>query len=84
MITCVRSWTLALFCLFSLAAWSQEKPESWNLRSCIEYARKHNIQIQKSRIALNESLENTEEAKAPPTPAFFSNSSAFPQSPFIL
>lgn len=69
MITCVRSWTLALFCLFSLAAWSQEKPESWNLRSCIEYARKHNIQIQKSRVALNESLENTEEAKAQRLPS---------------
>lgn len=76
MITCVRSWTLALFCLFSLAAWSQEKPESWNLRSCIEYARKHNIQIQKSRIALNESLENTEEAKAQRLPSLAFSSRA--------
>lgn len=59
-----RKWMTAGFILMSLSVVAQEKPEVWNLKSCIDYARLHNIQIRKSRIALDESLENTKEAKA--------------------
>lgn len=69
MIDYVKKWVLVGFCLFSLTAWGQEKPSVWDLNSCIEYARKQNIQIRKSRVALEESLENTKEAKAQRLPS---------------
>lgn len=50
--------------LFATTAWAQEKPAQWDLKSCIEYARNQNIQIKKSRVTLDESLENTKQAKA--------------------
>lgn len=50
--------------LFATTAWAQEKPAQWDLKSCIEYARSQNIQIKKSRVTLDESLENTKQAKA--------------------
>lgn len=53
-----------LLLLIVVTVEAQEKPAVWDLRSCISYARSQNIQIQKSRIALEESLENTEQAKA--------------------
>lgn len=53
-----------LLLLIVITVEAQEKPAVWDLRSCISYARSQNIQIQKSRIALEESLENTEQAKA--------------------
>lgn len=50
--------------LFATTAWAQEKPAQWDLKSCIEYARSQNIQIKKSRVTLDESLESTKQAKA--------------------
>lgn len=55
--------------LFTSPARAQEKPVTRDLKSCIEYARTQNIRIRQSRIALNESLENIEEAKAQRLPS---------------
>lgn len=52
------------FVLLSSSVMAQEKPAVWDLKACIDYARIHNIQIRQSRIALEESLENTKQAKA--------------------
>lgn len=60
----VRTWIMLGGLLLSLPLAAQEKPVVWNLNSCIDYARKQNIQIRKSRIALDENLENMKEAKA--------------------
>lgn len=43
---------------------AQETPEKWDLRTCLEYALEHNIQVKKSKVSLQESLENTKEAEA--------------------
>lgn len=64
-----RKWVMMGCLLFSLTAWGQETPSVWNLKTCIEYARKQNIQIRKSRVSLEESLENTKEAKAQRLPS---------------
>ena len=50
--------------VLSAPVMAQEKPAVWDLKSCINYARAHNIQIRQSRIAWEESLENTKQAKA--------------------
>ncbi|MDE6451051.1 MAG: TolC family protein, partial [Odoribacter sp.] len=64
-----RKWIAAGMLLMSLPLVAQEKPEVWNLKSCIDYARQQNIQIRKSRIALEESVESTKEAKAQRLPS---------------
>ncbi|WP_321519310.1 TolC family protein [uncultured Bacteroides sp.] len=44
--------------------WSQRQVQKWDLDSCINYAMKQNIQIKKSKIALEESREDTKTARA--------------------
>lgn len=62
--------------VLSAPVMAQEKPAVWDLKSCINYARAHNIQIRQSRIAWEESLENTKQAKAGPAAfSFFYNGS---------
>lgn len=63
------------FILVTLAGKAQEKPAVWDLSSCIGYARSQNIQIRKSRVALEESLENTQQAKAQRLPSLSFSSS---------
>lgn len=46
-----------------------QESRTWDLKSCIEYARRQNIQIRKSRLQLEESLEQTKEAKAQRLPS---------------
>lgn len=60
----VQNWIGAVFCFFTLTGQAQEKPERWDLQTCIDYARRENIQLRKSRIALEESQENMKEARA--------------------
>lgn len=60
----VKTWIVAGTLFFSLAAGAQEKPEVWDLKTCIEYAREQNIRIRKSRVSLEESKENEKEARA--------------------
>lgn len=57
-------WITIVCLLFSLPVRGQEKPAEWDLKSCIGYARVQNIQIRKTKVALEESLENTRQAKA--------------------
>ncbi len=64
MIKCIRNWMAAGLCFWAVSAGAQEKPERWDLQTCIAYARRENIQIRQSRIALDESLENVKEAKS--------------------
>ena len=55
--------------VLSAPVMAQEKPAVWDLKSCINYARAHNIQIRQSRIAWEESLENTKQAQADRLPS---------------
>lgn len=62
----IRTYFLATLCLI-LLAWegkAQEQPARWTLRSCIEYALEHNIQVKKSKVARLSGMEDTKEAKA--------------------
>lgn len=54
---------ICLLCL-PIAGFTQEKPATWDLKSCIDYALAQNIQIKRSKVAIEESLENTKQAKA--------------------
>jgi len=42
---------------------AQTKPEVWNLKTCLEYARKNNIQIQKAKISTQESIIDLQQSK---------------------
>lgn len=64
-----RIWIILYLCGLTLVAIGQERPEKWDLRSCIEYARMQNIQIRKSNLDLKESKENVLEAKAQRLPS---------------
>lgn len=57
-------WITVVFLLFSLVVRGQEKPVKWDLKSCIDYAKAQNIQIKKSKVALQESQEETRQAKS--------------------
>lgn len=57
-------WITGALLLFSLLARGQEKPAQWDLKSCIDYAKAQNIQIKKSKVSLQESLESTRQSKA--------------------
>lgn len=79
-----RNWMIAGLLLFSLTGRTQEMPAVWDLQACIDYAREQNIQIRKSRIALEESLENTKEAKAQRLPSLsFSSAHNYVNRPRI-
>ena len=79
-----RKWIAAGLILMSLPLAAQEKPEVWNLKSCIDYARERNIQIRKSRLALEESVESRQEAKAQRLPSLaFSSSHNYVNRPCI-
>lgn len=56
-------------CTISLSAENTlEKPAKWDLKTCIEYAKKNNIQVQKARISTQESditLKQSKEALYP-------------------
>lgn len=54
----------SLLLLFPYGMQAQEKPSQWTLKSCLDYALAHNIQVKKSKIALEESKVDTKTAKA--------------------
>lgn len=61
---------------FSLAAQETvEKPTTWNLKSCIEYARKNNIQVQKVRLSTEGSEINLKQSKEALYPSVSATSS---------
>jgi len=62
--------------------WSQRQVQKWDLDSCINYAMKQNIQIKKSKIALEESREDTKTARAAMFPSLsFSSSHSLVTTP---
>lgn len=72
--------------LFSLLViqmgWSQRPVQKWDLDSCINYAMKQNIQIKKSKIALEESREDTKTTRAAMFPSLsFSSSHSLATTP---
>ena len=70
--------------VLSAPVMAQEKPAVWDLKSCINYARAHNIQIRQSRIAWEESLENTKQAKADRLPSLsFTTAHNYVNRPYL-
>jgi outer membrane protein len=64
---------------------AQEKPVQWDLTNCIDYALKNNIQIQKSKITLEQSAVNTKQAKAQLFPNLTASvNQNFTNSPFLV
>ena len=78
-----RKWVLPILFFMALSAVAQEKPEKWDLQTCIDYAHRKNIQIQKSRIAWEGSVETTKEAKAQRLPTLsFSSAHNYTNRPY--
>lgn len=50
--------------LFAGGAWAQEATGAWTLQQCIDYALEHNIQLQRTRIAQQESEVDVKTARA--------------------
>lgn len=79
-----KKWMMAGLILISLPGLAQEKPAVWSLKACIEYALQQNIQVKKSRIALDESLESTREAQAQLFPSLsFSSAHHYVNRPWL-
>lgn len=57
-------WFAGFLLLMPLGIQAQEKPLKWDLRACINYARAENIQVKQSKVTLEESRENTLQAKS--------------------
>lgn len=47
-----------------LRGYGQDTLRKWDLKTCIDYALEHNIQVKKSKVSLEESKENTLQAKS--------------------
>ena len=60
----IRTFILSFLITITIPAWAQEKPEKWDLATCINYALANNIQIQKSKINLEQSDISLKLAKA--------------------
>lgn len=62
---------------------AQDKPQQWDLTTCINYALKNNIQIQKSKITLEQSTVTAKQAKAQLLPSLSGSiNQSFTNSPF--
>lgn len=60
-----RLFTLAGCIVFStMALTAQEKPQTWTLEACLQYAYQQNIDLKKSRLSLESSQIDTKNAKA--------------------
>lgn len=64
-----------LFLFVSQIIFSQEQQKKWDLATCIKYAMEQNIQIKKSKIAFDESKEDTKTARAAMFPSLSFSSS---------
>jgi len=81
----IQIFLISFLVLIGTSLSAQEMQSQWNLTHCIEYALKNNIQIQKSKITLEQSAVNTKLAKA----QLFPNLSAsvnqnFANYPFLV
>ncbi|MDD4514675.1 TolC family protein [Massilibacteroides sp.] len=68
-----------IFCffllLFPLSMIAQEKPQTWTLKTCLDYALEHNIQVKKSKVSLLSGEEDLKQAKAQLFPSLSASSS---------
>lgn len=55
---------ISILLLLAFGISAQAKPKSWDLTTCIDYALKNNIQIQLSKVSLEQSAVTTKQAKA--------------------
>ena len=81
----IKAFLISLMVITITSLSAQEKPVQWNLTNCIDYALKNNIQIQKSKISLEQTTVATKQAKA----QLFPNLSAsvnqnLSNSPFLV
>ena len=68
--------TILFIIIPSLVGFSQEKPtSSWNLKDCIDYARKNNIQVRSARISRQSTNVDLSQAKAQLFPSLTFSSS---------
>lgn len=68
--------TILFIIIPSLMGFSQEKPtSSWNLKDCIDYARKNNIQVQSAKVSQKSSNVDFLQAKAQLFPSLTFSSS---------
>jgi len=69
-------FSLLFASILSLAAQETvEKPVNWDLKSCISYAKKNNIQVQKVKISSKETDINLKQSKEALFPSLSANSS---------
>src|ERR1035437_789429 len=81
----IKVFLISLMVMTITTLSAQEKPAQWDLTNCIDYALKNNIQIQKSKISLEQTTVATKQAKA----QLFPNLSAsvnqnLSNSPFLV
>lgn len=78
---------LIVICLFGGLAINlpaQNKPEKWDLTTCVNYALENNIQIQKSKLNLDQNVVNTKQAKAQMLPSLSASiGQNFTNRPFL-
>ena len=60
----LQSILLSFLLIIATGISAQDKPQQWDLTTCINYALTNNIQIQKSKITLEQSRITTKQAKA--------------------
>ena len=81
----IQKIILSLLVVFATTLSAQEKPAQWNLTNCIEYALKNNIQIQKSRVTLEQNAVTTKQAKAQLLPNLYGSiNQNFSNSPLLV
>lgn len=77
---------ILMFCFCTGGLWSlsaQEKPQEWTLKNCIDYALSQNIQLKKSKIALESSHIDRKSAQAKLFPSLsFGSSQQYINTPF--
>lgn len=80
----IRTIIIGLLTTVTVSLCAQEKPQQWDLTTCIDYALKNNIQIQKSKILLQTSSVTTKQAKAALRPNLSASvSQSFVNNPFV-
>jgi len=60
----LQSILLSFLLIIATGISAQDKPQQWDLTTCINYALTNNIQVQKSKITLEQSRITTKQAKA--------------------
>jgi len=76
---------LSFLLILATSISAQDKPNKWDLTTCIDYALKNNIQIQKSKITLEQSVVTTKQAKAQLFPTLSASiNQNLANSPFLV